>query len=79
MPLSRYVLRPSFAAAESATAKVWLRQQFEFENCGECHRGERGHVAVMGGMGPFALCKPSARTTELSPMQKRAFKRRSGT
>jgi len=55
------------------SAVVWLRDTFEFENCEECHRGERAHACVDIGLGPFAVCRPTRRTRELSPMQRLAF------
>lgn len=68
----RYVAKPGWDTPES---RAWLREQFEFVVCEECRRGERAHVAVNFGLDPFALCRPTKQTNELSPMQAIVFQR----
>lgn len=35
----------------------WARRNFEFENCSECGKGVRGHLAAVVLGNWFALCK----------------------
>lgn len=70
MPPMAYVLKPAFK--QTPAARRFVRKFFEWENCGECKRGARGHVAVDAALGPFALCNPKKGDT-LSIMQKKAF------
>ena len=47
--------------AAQETPDEQVRSQFEFEDCGDCGRGEEGHMV---GFGPFgevhAVCKEDA-------------------
>ena len=70
MPQATYVPKPPFQ--QTPAGRRWIRKQFEWENCDECLRGARGHIAILAGMGPFALCRPRP-GEKLSPMQKKAF------
>lgn len=70
MPQPTYIPKPEYR--QTPAARRFIREFFEWENCGECHRGARGHIAVDAAMGPFALCRPRPGDT-LSPMQKSAF------
>jgi hypothetical protein len=72
-----YLLKPQYE--QGPEARQWLAEQFEWEDCAECGRGARGHVAVEAGMGPFALCWPTARTRELSPTQLQVFTKESSS
>jgi hypothetical protein len=46
------------ARLHGLTGAEWMRELFEYENCEECGKDQRNHVAVPFLGNWFAACKP---------------------